>query len=140
VHQYYPAGRGGGPRIRAKRVAECECCGTFVLRGKIVGLGAIKRFRPRYATGIACKCGAAIPTATLELGYVAIDPAYRGHKFSHRIVEALLSGNESRLFATTSTPQMKTVLMKAGFKKNGNEWQGRSAQLSCWVWERQSAI
>jgi GNAT superfamily N-acetyltransferase len=103
---------------------------------EIAGIGAIKRVRPRYAAAIATKCGSGFPATTLELGYVAIDTAHRGRKLAHRLVEALLSRNADCLFATTSTPQMKTVLEKAGFLKHGNEWRGRSSQLSCWVWTR----
>ena len=104
-------------------------------KGQIVGVGAVKRLRTAYAKSIIRKSGADFPPETLELGYVAVDPAHRMRGLSHRIVQLLLSEREDRLFATTSTPAMKRVLTRVGFAQRGNEWLGTHSQLSCWVRE-----
>jgi GNAT superfamily N-acetyltransferase len=97
---------------------------------QIVGVGAVKRERRKYATGISTKSGVDFPPETLELGYVAVEPEHRRHGMSHRIVKALLSQHAGRLFATTYNDYMKGTLEKAGFVGKGNEWEGRKHLLS----------
>jgi GNAT superfamily N-acetyltransferase len=99
---------------------------------EIVGVGAIKRERQKYAAKISRYSDVAFPSETLELGYVAVDPGHQGHGLSHRITEALLSQYKGRLFATTYNKRMKRTLETGGFVKKGKEWKGRSQMLSFW--------
>jgi hypothetical protein len=102
----------------------------------IVGVGAIKRERRPYALKIARCSGVSFPPGTLELGYVAVLPDHRGYKLSSRIVEALLSQYKGRLFATTYSARMKSVLKKAGFINKREEWPGRKKQMVSF-WDRE---
>jgi len=100
----------------------------------IVGVGAIKRRRPHYASGIAEKSGFPFDPSLHELGYVAVRKDHQGRGFSHQIAAKLLSEcNESSLFATTSHDGMKRTLAKAGFVQKGSEWQGNHGKLSLWI-------
>lgn len=99
---------------------------------EIVAVGAIKPLRKEYAAGIAVKSGFTFPSATLELGYVAVDPAHRGRGLSLQITTLLLSQHTDRLFATTYDDRMKHTLETAGFVKRGREWKGRRHTLSFW--------
>jgi hypothetical protein len=94
--------------------------------------GPIKPVRPEYAAGIAAKSGYSFPAETLELGYVAVDPAHRGHGLSHEIAGLLLSQHKGRLFATTDSTRMKETLAEAGFRQEGKEWEGARGLLSFW--------
>jgi hypothetical protein len=102
--------------------------------GVIVGVGAIKRIRLGYASLIASNSGALFPRETRELGYVAVDEKHRGHKLSHQITNELLKVNGSTpLFATTDSEAMKRTLTKAGFRREGHEWDGKRGRLSLWL-------
>jgi RimJ/RimL family protein N-acetyltransferase len=102
-------------------------------RGEIVAVGAIKPVRKEYATGIAVKSKYPFPAETQELGYVSVDPAHRGHGLSYEIAELLISRHEGQLFATTGSPQMKKTLARAGYRQEGQEWEGAKGRLSLWV-------
>lgn len=104
----------------------------------IVGVGAIKRVRTGYASKIASsmKSGWSFDPNTLEVGYVAVDAQRRKRGLSHRIVAALLSKHQDRLFATTSNEGMKKTLAGAGFVPKGQEWRGQKHNLlSLWIKE-----
>lgn len=109
---------------------------VLVRRGsQIIGVGAIKRERRKYAAKVAKNSGFDFPPETLELGYVAVDPDHQGHGLSHRIADALLAGHSGKLFATTYSDRMKSTLGTAGFKVKGHEWKGRKFMLSLWMKE-----
>lgn len=99
---------------------------------QIVGVGAIKRERKKYAAGIAVRSEVQFPPETLELGYVAVSQKHRGHDLSHCIVRTLLKQHRGRLFATTSNDYMKSTLTQASFEKKGKDWKGRKYMLSFW--------
>jgi hypothetical protein len=80
----------------------------------IVGVGAIKRGRPRYARDKASKSGVPFVENMPELGYVAVDEGHQGHGLSHKIVDALLASNNGTLFATTDRDRIKRVLRTQG--------------------------
>src|SRR5689334_16827989 len=83
----------------------------------IVGVGAIKPVRRKYAEGIAAKSHFPFPSDTPELGYVAVAEAHQGHGLSNRITDLLVSQVTGRLFSTTDSPKMKKTLGRAGFLK-----------------------
>jgi predicted GNAT family N-acyltransferase len=99
---------------------------------KIVGVGAIKPVRKGYAAKASRNSRVKFPPETPELGYVAVDEIPRDDGLSYRIVEALLSRNTGRLFATTDAIGMKKPLAKYGFVKKGDEWKGERGMLSYW--------
>ena len=100
---------------------------------EIVGVGAIKPGRSRYAAGVAEKAGHAIHADAAEIGYIARDPAYRNNRFSPHIVAALLGRQAGPLWATTSSAAVRAALSDAGFRRCGNEWGERDNPLSLWL-------
>jgi hypothetical protein len=107
---------------------------------EIVGVGAIKQPRPRYASKVARNSEFPFDSNMLELGYVAREPSHRGHNLSERVVSKLLSASPAvPLFATTSNKKMKETLKAAGFVRRGKQWPGRDKnQLSLWVRQQKS--
>ena len=104
------------------------------VRDEIVGVGAIKMQRPRYAQGRARKSGFSFDPKMHELGYVAVLKAHRENHLSTRIVQELLAVFHGPLWATTSNERMKSSLGKRGFVKEGREWTSdKGEQLSLWV-------
>jgi hypothetical protein len=100
----------------------------------IVGVGAIKRKRPGYATDISAKSGFALEAHWHELGYVVTAPTHGKRGISKAITAKLLAGFSLRpLFATTSSPYMKRTLVEAGFQQKGADWKGKKGQLSLWL-------
>jgi len=100
----------------------------------IVGVGAIKQRRPRYATRVAERSGYPLDPKTHELGYVAVDESRRRRGISHEITSLLLSKFRERpVFATTSSTGMKRTLSHANFAQQGHEWPGKYGILSLWV-------
>lgn len=115
---------------RAARLAVARSGGT------IVGVGAIKRERPRYAAGIAKHSGHTFPANSSELGYVAVDPWHQKKGLSKRLAAALLEDRQGLIFATTFDDRMKKTLTRAGFVQKGRAWKGNTGQqLSLWIRE-----
>ena len=102
--------------------------------GKIVGVRAIKRTRPAYASDKAAKSGVTFPATTLELGYVCVSAEHQRKGLSARIVASVIEQYTELLFATTSSSAMKKTLRSAGFVKRGCEWEGKNGvMLSLWL-------
>jgi hypothetical protein len=99
---------------------------------QIVGVGAIKPVRRGYAARVSRKSGEKFRPETPELGYVAVDKVHRDNHLSYRIVEALLSRQTGRLFATTDGIGMKKALARYEFETKGAEWEGERGMLSYW--------
>lgn len=101
---------------------------------EIVGVGAIKPQRPKYAADKARKSGFEFDSNAHELGYVVVKESHRGKGISRSITTKLLSAFQTRpLFATTPNPRMKRTLKKIGFIRRGNEWPGKKGKLSLWI-------
>lgn len=109
---------------------------TARILGQIVAVGSIKHERPWYAAKISRNSGVDFPCKTLELGYVAVHPDHGHKQLSQRLVKALLSQYEQRLFATTYSEYMKITLGRAGFVKKGKEWKSRKKQMLSF-WDRE---
>ena len=125
---------GGAVRrgLIAKEIAAARLLSVVRLKGKIVGVGAIKRIRQSYAKRIAFRSGVSFPSETPELGYVAVNSKHQGNGLSHRLGKELVAKHSGALFATTSSDRMMATLTKAGFKQKGHEWRGQHALLSFW--------
>jgi hypothetical protein len=100
---------------------------------EIIGTGAVKRKRSKYALDIARQSRFTFDPERHELGYIAIDKRHRGKHLSHKILAALVSNYDRPLFATTDNKNMKSSLRKAGFKREGKGWQGNRGRLSLWL-------
>ncbi len=100
----------------------------------VIGVAAIKRPRPAYASSVATKSRSTFPSDLPELGYVAVNATYQGYGVGRDLVGRLLASFITRpLFATTATPAMKRLLTKSGFHLHGSPWHGLKAELSLWV-------
>ena len=102
--------------------------------GDIVGLGVVKRVRPRYTADVCGegKSGFRFLPDTPELGYIVVDPTHQRKKLSYRLVAELVNSGNDRLFSTTDSLPMKKALAGAGFIQRGKEWPGQRGQLSLW--------
>jgi hypothetical protein len=116
-----------------------RACVVAILRldGKIVGLGAIKQPRPKYARRISSpgKSGHQFDPFMHELGYFAVSEAHRSKGGSRKIINLLLSTPPGALWATTYNEGMKKILGGNGFTKLGAEWlnEDRTESLSLWI-------
>lgn len=114
---------------RALRVAVVRA------KSEIVGVIAIKRPRPHYATGIAGKSTFTFASDMPELGYAAVRKTYQGRNFGGRLVQEILANyGKKPLFATTAHPAMKKHLARAGFGSYGKAWRSRDgSELTLWL-------
>lgn len=104
------------------------------IENTIVGLGAIKRARPRYAQQQMDSAGYDFDPGINELGYIAIAYDWRGHGYSRLIVHKLLERFTGALFSTTDNDAMIHLLSERGFKRCGGGWLGnRGLNLSLWI-------
>jgi GNAT superfamily N-acetyltransferase len=131
-------GNAVNPESAAQEIPQALTLAVVRVDNQIVGVGTIKQVRRQYALSVAGKSGVTFPSETPELGYVAVDPGHQTKGFSPRIVNALLTKHEGRLFATTSNTWMKSTLEKTGFVQKGREWKSvrnEDAALSLWLKE-----
>jgi GNAT superfamily N-acetyltransferase len=126
---------GGAVNVRAAgtELPRARVVVTVRRDNAIVGVGAIKRERPDYASEKAELSAFDFDANTLELGYVAVTREHRNRGLSSRIVEALTAEYHGRLFATTDDEYMKKTLARARFTQRGEPWQGQRGQLSLWI-------
>jgi hypothetical protein len=113
---------------------------AVVRRGEeIVGVGAIKPARPRYAARVAAASDHVFAADVPELGYIARDPTHRNNRLSPRIVAALLERHGGgMIWATTSSTAIKAALTDAGFRRHGREWEKPAGRLSLWLKDSQA--
>jgi hypothetical protein len=102
---------------------------------QIVGVGAIKGQRSRYAAGIARKAQFNFDQNMNELGYVVVKDSHQGTGLSKTITDKLLSLFQGKpLFATTSNERMRTSLGKRGFVQQGTSWPNRKNEpITLWI-------
>jgi RimJ/RimL family protein N-acetyltransferase len=116
--------RAEGLDDRMKRAAALV---FLKLDSEIIGVGALKRQRPKYTADIFNKANAksAASNYGLELGWVVVSEDHRGRNYSPLIAEALVAHAANKpVYATclsTNKPMHKT-LMKHQFKRDGGEW------------------
>jgi hypothetical protein len=110
---------------------------AIVRKGEeIVGVGAIKPARPRYAKRVAAASEHTFAADLPELGYIARDPVHKNNRFSPRLVAALLGRHGGGpIWATTSSATIKAALTDAGFRHQGKEWGKPSGRLTLWLKE-----
>jgi hypothetical protein len=130
---------GGAVSIASVR-QELPHATTFLLltyAGVIVGVGAIKSERVRYAELVQSdqRSGYPFDPKTLELGYVVVAEDHRNKGLSGDITSTLLNRYKGALFATTDKENMKCSLSHRGFKQHGKEWKGNRGTLSLWLRE-----
>ena len=75
----------------AKQLPLAKVVAVVCTEQDIVGVGAIKQPRPRYASKVSRYAEFPFDENMLELGYVAREPSHRGHNLSEKVVSKLLS-------------------------------------------------
>ena len=103
---------------------------------EIIGVGVIKPARS-YTERVAKRSRAELDSKTHELGYVAVKKEHRRQGISRAIVQALLSGHDAPLFATTWDGWMKRTLKQFGFERRGNEWPSARGGNNVSLWVRE---
>jgi GNAT superfamily N-acetyltransferase len=96
----------------------------------LAAVAALKRPLLSYRRRVFASSRSALdPIAyNLELGYVAVSPAFARRGLSHKIVTALLAvASGENIFATTRAdqPAMNRTLPAAGFRRAGIEYLSR---------------
>jgi hypothetical protein len=133
---------GGAVNVQtaASELPKASVVATVRRDGLLVGVGAIKRERPDYASEKAELSGFDFDPNTTELGYVAVAKEHRQRELSSRIVRALTADCHDRLFATTDDPYMKRTLGHARFTQRGKEWDGQRGRLSLWIRDSRAEV
>ena len=109
------------------RIGRAKVLAFLESGGAIIGVGALKIQHRNYTARLFKKANAKSVANDfgLELGWVVIGKAHRGHKHSSRTVDALLAHTEGkRTYATSvsTNERMHTTLIKHNFERDGAEW------------------
>ncbi|MGY4508196.1 hypothetical protein [Bradyrhizobium sp. USDA 3650] len=91
------------------RMARAEILVFLRVGGEIVGVGALKRPGREYSRGVFKNAGAKklADEFGLELGWVVVEKAHRGHSYSRHVAEALVAcANGRKIFATSITTRI----------------------------------
>jgi predicted GNAT family N-acyltransferase len=101
----------------------------------IVGVSVLKNPNEGYRRDTFSNAKKSIHTFenAPELGYVTVAESWRKQGISRDLVHALACKIEAPTYATTGSATMIKHLKEAGFKRVGDEWQGRNGQLSLLV-------
>jgi ribosomal protein S18 acetylase RimI-like enzyme len=121
--------RFGEVRLRGlgDRVADAERLIRVLADGRMVGGAALKNPRDSYRQKVATRAAAEIGRSDypLELGWIAVDGAFRGRGLAKGLVGKAIEASEGRgLFATTRADNtaMLRVLEAAGFSLLGRPY------------------
>lgn len=126
--------RGQAVSVTAQRLSQCKVvCYAKEETGQVLGVGAIKGFHRKYTESISERAGYSIDELTREIGYFAVDSGASQRAISRAIAVKLLTDYHSALYFTTGNEKIKTLLVRAGFKKVGSDWQGNRSMLSLMV-------
>lgn len=101
----------------------------FLFHGEcLAGVAAVKRPRHAYREKIFKQARAVreAESFTIELGWVFIQPSFRGKGLSHRLVEAAtMHAAERKMYATSEVNNyaMHSALVAGGFVRHGERYQ-----------------
>jgi len=112
------------------RIGRAEILAFLRVDGGIVGVGALKRPDREYSRRAFKNARAknAADEFGLELGWVVVENAHRGHSYSLRIAEALVAhANGQKIYATSITTRiaMHKALTGCRFEGDGVDWQSK---------------
>ncbi len=120
------------PRLaRSHRVELLREPGT----NRIVGAGVLKDPSTNYRCNKFAEAGVATHgyEDAPELGYIVVAKNMEGQGLGERLVRAVADPLTKGCFATTDNPRMHGKLSRAGFSRQGQEWQGARGKLSLWT-------
>lgn len=121
------------------RICTAKCLAFhYPTRDKLGAIAALKSPNDQYRHDIFGKAGAPEICADykVELGWVYVDPAYRGNRIATKLCELLLScATTDCVFATTRTNNalMSRVLLTFGFANVGTPYMRRGEQLGLYL-------
>ena len=100
----------------------------------LAGIAGLKAPGERYRVDVFRKAGAGVSPVDyeLELGWVFVDPAYRGHRIGESLCRSLLARvPASCVFATTrpDNASMIRILSALGFARVGKPYPRRDEEL-----------
>ncbi len=112
------------------RIGRAKILAFLRVGGAIVGVGSLKRPSREYSQGIFKSAHAknVAHEFGLELGWVVVENAHRGHSYSRCVVEALVAcANGHKIYATSVTTRiaMHKALTRCSFERDGVEWQSK---------------
>ena len=117
------------------RIGAARCLAFhYALLGPLVAIAALKLSDDQYRHDVFKWAGTRESYAdyAVELGWVYVEPAYRGSRIATSLCEQLLSINTmDAVFATTRIDNaiMNRVLLTCGFEKVGTPYLYRGEQL-----------
>ncbi|MBZ6383661.1 hypothetical protein [Sphingomonas sanguinis] len=120
------------PRLaRSHRVELLRDAGT----SRIVGVGVLKDPSAHYRSDKFAKAGVAVDgyEDAPELGYIVVAKDRERQGLGERLVRAVADPLTQSCFATTDDPTMFRKLARAGFSRQGQDWQGARGKLSLWT-------
>jgi hypothetical protein len=116
--------------LKAGEIAEAGFEGR-IARGKAtIAVGALKNPNREHVREVFKNASAKNEASAfgLELGWVVVGEAHRGHSFSRWIVEALVArAGDRKIYATSVSTRipMHKALIAYGFERDGTEWQSK---------------
>jgi hypothetical protein len=120
----------------AENLPKCLLVAVLKRDGQMVAVGSIKGERTSYTATISKTSGHELGNAARELGYVAVDTAFRDQHLSTAVVQKLVETYGGQLFATTHEAKMKSALKHWNWIEEVKAWNSKTAQekkLSFWV-------
>lgn len=120
------------PRLRRTRMVTILREGE---NGPVIGVAALKEPSCNYRRNKFAAAGVAIAgfDDAPELGYVVIHANRQRQQLSGGLVELMAQQLSEPTFATTDSNTMRNNLIRSGFTRVGQEWQGNKGALSLWV-------
>src|ERR1051325_11109061 len=112
------------------RISRAQALVFARVDAQIAGIGAIKLPKANYRASVFRKA-AVLPDPSnfpYELGWVFVEPRYRGQGLSHEIVRAAVAqAARVSLYATSAVNnhQMHATLRAAGFQRSGIQYPSR---------------
>jgi len=121
------------------RICAAKCLAFhYPTRDKLAAIAALKSPNVQYRHDVFSKAGSPESCADykVELGWVYVEPAYRGNRIATKLCEQLLSRAATDcVFATTRTNNapMGRILLTFGFANVGTPYIRRGEQLRLYL-------
>ena len=112
------------------RIARAETLALLRLGKATIAVGALKNPNREHVREVFKSASAKNEASAfgLELGWVVVGEAHRGHSFSRWIVEALVvRAGDRKIYATSVSTRipMHKALIAYGFERDGTKWQSK---------------
>jgi len=121
------------------RICAAKCLAFhYPARDLLAAIAALKSPNDQYRHDVFSKAGSPESCADykIELGWVYVEPAYRGNRIAAKLCEQLLSSATTDcVFATTRTNNalMSRILLTSGFANVGTPYMRRGERLRLYL-------